>query len=109
MSYLLGARLALDTITIQSINHHPGFLVYQGGIQVLRQSFSLGKSVEVFDAGATGSLEGLKAALELPTTKFATDLWIFLDNLEVASHLLSPFPGTSQSVFDKFIRLSSKW
>ncbi|KAI0994958.1 hypothetical protein K3495_g13223 [Podosphaera aphanis] len=68
-----------------------GFVAYQGGIQVLQQSIALGIEAEVFDAEAKGA----KAALRLSSTKFATNLWICLDNLEVAIHLLSPFPGSS--------------
>ena len=51
-----------------------GFVVYQGGLQVLRRCIALGKRVEVFDAEAIAALVGLKAALELPTTKFANSL-----------------------------------
>ncbi|KAI1007378.1 hypothetical protein K3495_g852 [Podosphaera aphanis] len=69
----------------------------------------LGVGVEIFDAEARGALEGAKAAIGSPTTKFATNLWVCLDNLEVAIHLLSPFPGSSQSIFDEFIGLNSLW
>lgn len=84
-------------------------MAYQGGIQVLQQFLALGVGAEVFDAEARGALEGAKAALRLSTTKFATNLWICLDNLEVAIHLLSPFSGSSQVVFDEFISLNSSW
>lgn len=86
-----------------------GFVAYQGGIQVLRQSIALGEGAEVFDAEARGALEGAKAVLRLSTTKFATNLWVCLDNLEVAINLLSPFPGSSQAVFHEFLGFNSKW
>lgn len=70
---------------------------------------ALGKGVEVFDAEVKGALEGAKSALALPTAKFATDLWICLDNLEVATRLLFPFSGSSQAQFDKFLTLNPKW
>ena len=38
-----------------------------------------------------------------------TNLWVCLDNLEVALHLLSPFPESSQSIFDEFLGLNSLW
>ena len=41
------------------------------------------------------ALAGAKAALSLPSAKFATDLWVFLDNLEVATRLLSHSTGSS--------------
>ncbi|KAI0995789.1 hypothetical protein K3495_g12391 [Podosphaera aphanis] len=86
-----------------------GFVAYQGGLQILRHSIPLGVGAEIFDAEARGALEGAKAAIGSPTTKFATNLWVCLDNLEVAIHLLSPFPGSSQSIFDEFIGLNSLW
>lgn len=86
-----------------------GFVAYQGGLQILRHSIPLGVGVEIFDAEARGALEGAKAAIGSPTTKFATNLWVCLDNLEVALHLLSPFPGSSQSIFDEFLGLNSLW
>ena len=86
-----------------------GFVAYQAGRQVLRQAIPLGTTAEVFDAEATAALAGLEAAIDLPSTRFATDLWICLDNLEVALRLLSPFPGSSQATFAKFMEAASKW
>ncbi|CCU75114.1 endonuclease/reverse transcriptase [Blumeria hordei DH14] len=85
-----------------------GFIGYQGGVQVLHKSIALGKGVEV-DAEVKGNLEGAKSALALPTAKFATDLWICLDNLEVATRLLSHFSGSSQAQFDEFLTSTPKW
>ena len=86
-----------------------GFIGYQGGVQVLHKSVVLGKGVEVFDAEVNGALEGAKSLLALPTAKFAIDLWICLDNLEVATRLSSHFSGSSQVQFDKFLTLTPKW
>ncbi|KAI0991825.1 hypothetical protein K3495_g16362, partial [Podosphaera aphanis] len=86
-----------------------GCVAYQGGIQILQKSIPLGKGVEVFDAEAMAALAGARLALELPTTKFATNLWIFLDNLEVATRILGPFSGTSQSVFEEFLKIEPEW
>ncbi|KAI0994571.1 hypothetical protein K3495_g13609 [Podosphaera aphanis] len=69
----------------------------------------LGKRVELFDAEAMAALVGAKLALDLPTTKFATNLSIFLDNLEVTTRILAPFPGTSQSVFEEFLKIEPEW
>ncbi|KAI0998379.1 hypothetical protein K3495_g9812 [Podosphaera aphanis] len=74
-----------------------------------KQSFALGKGNQVFDAEEKGALAGAKAALTLPSTKFATNLWICLDNLEVVTRLLSPFPGSSQATFDEFLELNPCW
>ncbi|KAI0994505.1 hypothetical protein K3495_g13677 [Podosphaera aphanis] len=83
-----------------------GFVVYQGGLQILRHSIPLGVGAKIFDAEARGALESAKAAIGSPKTKFATNLWACLDNLEVAIHLLSPFPGSSQSIFNEFLSLN---
>ncbi|KAI1000710.1 hypothetical protein K3495_g7488 [Podosphaera aphanis] len=86
-----------------------GYVAYQGGVQIFQRSIPLGKGAEVFDAEAIGALEGAKSALASSTTKFATNLWVFLDNLEVVSRLLTPFSGSSQAVFDDFLKLEPEW
>lgn len=86
-----------------------GFVAYQYNIQVLYQTIPLGTRKEVFDAEAIGALEGLKAALKLPSTKLAENLWICLDNLEVAMQLLDSFDGSSQAVFESFKILAKQW
>ena len=86
-----------------------GSVAYQYGIQIDRRSFSLGLHAEVFDAEAHAALRGAKAALQAPSARLATDLWVFLDNLEVASRLLAHSTGSSQSVFDEFRRVAQEW
>lgn len=106
---LQGIVLFLDGSKQPDGSAGAGFVAYQGGVQVLKQSFALGKGDKVFDAEAKGALAGAKAALALPTTKFATNLWICLDNLEVATRLLWPFLGSSQATFDEFLELNPRW
>ena len=48
-------------------------------------------------------------ALNSPYATDATDLWIFLDNLEVAMRLLAPLTGSSQAVFTEFCEVARKW
>jgi ribonuclease HI len=86
-----------------------GSVTYQYELQVDRKVFSLGRNAEVFDAEATAALRGAEAALTLPSARFATDLWVFLDNLEVAMRLLAHSTGSSQSVFDDFCEVARKW
>jgi hypothetical protein len=83
-----------------------GFALYQSRKQFLQSSLPLGPNKEVFDAKAEVALAGIKAALKLYTTCFATNLWICLDNLEVATQLLSPFTSLSQEVFESFRALA---
>lgn len=74
-----------------------------------RESHPLGDSAEVFDAEATAALLGAKAALLLPFNRLAKDLWVCLDNLEVAMRLLSHSLTSSQSVFDSFMKVREAW
>lgn len=77
-------------------------------MQIDRKAFSLGHNAEVFDADAIAALNDARAALAAPTAKLATDLWVFLDNLEVAMRLLVPSTDSSQSVFAKFREVARK-
>lgn len=86
-----------------------GFALYQTGRLYLQSSFSLGPNKEVFDAEAEAALAGIKAATQSDTARFATDLWVCLDNLEVATRLLSPSTGSSQEVFETFRTLALAW
>ncbi|EED12564.1 conserved hypothetical protein [Talaromyces stipitatus ATCC 10500] len=73
-----------------------GYIGFQAHHQFLRSSLSYGHGKEVFDAEAEAALAGAQAAIAYPTAQFATNLWICLDNLEVATRLLSPSTGSSQ-------------
>jgi ribonuclease HI/endonuclease/exonuclease/phosphatase (EEP) superfamily protein YafD len=86
-----------------------GAVIYQYGLQIGRKAFSLGLQAEVFDAEAVAALRGAEIALAAPTAKLATDMWVFLDNLEVAMRLLAPSTGSSQEVFKKFYKLAREW
>ena len=79
-----------------------GYVGYQAGHLIFRGCFSLGPNKEVFDAEVEAALAGAKAASAFPPARFASDLWICLDNLEVATRLLSLFIGFSQAVFGSF-------
>ncbi|KAI9037727.1 ribonuclease H family protein [Aspergillus affinis] len=85
------------------------YALYQSGKLFQQSSFSLGPNKEVFDAEAEAALAGVKAALKLDTARFATNLWVCLDNLEVATRLLSPFTGSSQGIFESFQALAQTW
>ena len=86
-----------------------GSVIYQYNLQLDRQIFSLGLNAEVFNAEAAAALKGAQAAILLPSARFATDLWIFLDNLEVAMRLGSHSTGSSQSIFEDFRKVASDW
>ena len=86
-----------------------GSITYQYRHRIDRKVFLLGRNTEVFNAKASAALKGAKAALLAPSAKLATDMWVFLDNLEVAMRLLAPSMGSSQSVFDEFCEVARKW
>jgi len=86
-----------------------GFVGYQAGSQFLSSSFPLGPNKEVFDAEAEAALAGLRMAMAHPRAQQASNLWICLDNLEVAIQLLSLSTGPSQAVFKDFRELANTW
>ncbi|EED17292.1 conserved hypothetical protein [Talaromyces stipitatus ATCC 10500] len=86
-----------------------GYIGFQVHHQFLHSSLSYGYGKEVFNAEAEAALAGAQAAIAYPTAQFATNLWICLDNLEVATRLLSPSTGSSQEVFESFRTLAAAW
>ena len=74
-----------------------------------RQKRVLGPNKEVFDAEAEAALAGLRMAMAHPKAQQASNLWICLDNLEVATQLLSLTLGPSQAVFKDFRELANTW
>jgi hypothetical protein len=71
--------------------------------------FSLGHYAKVFNTEASAILKGAKGALIAPSAKLATDMWVFLDNLEVTLRLLAPSTGSSQGIFAEFQEIAHKW
>ncbi|APA15803.1 hypothetical protein SS1G_09342 [Sclerotinia sclerotiorum 1980 UF-70] len=86
-----------------------GFVGYQDNRKFCEGSFALGKSKEVYDAEAVAALKGLRAAITSIEARTAMDIWICLDNIEVAARLLSNSTGSSQETFTTFRQLASSW
>ncbi|KAF4336512.1 endonuclease reverse transcriptase, partial [Fusarium beomiforme] len=82
-----------------------GFAIHQKDLSICDGSGRLGPA-EVFDAEATGALEGLKAALNLPGSA-ARDIVVCLDNLAAATCLRGSPPDSSQAVFVEFQALAA--
>jgi ribonuclease HI len=82
-----------------------GFAIHQKDLSICDGSGRLG-SAEVFDAEATGALEGLKAALNLPGSA-ARDIVVCLDNLAAATCLRGTPSDSSQAVFVEFQALAA--
>ncbi|RKK08478.1 hypothetical protein BFJ66_g17778 [Fusarium oxysporum f. sp. cepae] len=81
-----------------------GFAIHQQDPSICDGSGRLGPA-EVFDAEATGALEGLKAALNLPGSA-ARDIVVCLDILAAATCLRGTPSDSSQAVFVDFQALA---
>ncbi|TVY74677.1 putative RNA-directed DNA polymerase from transposon BS [Fusarium oxysporum f. sp. cubense] len=82
-----------------------GFTIHQDSLPVLHGSGRLGPA-EVFDAEATGALQGLKAALNLQES-VSRNIIICLDNLAAATCLRGTPSDSSQDVFLEFQALAA--
>ncbi|KAJ0138252.1 Uncharacterized protein HZ326_18802 [Fusarium oxysporum f. sp. albedinis] len=82
-----------------------GFTIHQNNIPIFDGSGRLGPA-EVFDAEATGALEGLKAALNLRESG-SQNIFICLDNLAAATCLRRTPADSSQDVFLEFQALAA--
>jgi hypothetical protein len=78
-----------DGSKLDNGNAGAGFAISQFGVTHM-EPYPLGPSAEIFDAEAIAALLGARAALLRPSNQLAKDLWICLDNLEVALRLPSP-------------------
>ncbi|KAJ3498163.1 hypothetical protein NLG97_g1340 [Lecanicillium saksenae] len=81
-----------------------GYSVHRQNCSIARGSGRLGPA-EVFDAEATGALEGLKAAVKLPEAE-AQEIVVCLDNLAAASCLRGTASDSSQAIFLEFQALA---
>ncbi|KAI0992541.1 hypothetical protein K3495_g15644, partial [Podosphaera aphanis] len=91
-------------------NSGGGYAIYQLGRVIQTNAFSLGKSKEIYDAEAYAALKGIEAARALSTTRFSKNLWLFIDNLEVAKKLTTKAATTSsQKVFTDAIEADKGW
>ncbi|CCU77126.1 reverse transcriptase [Blumeria hordei DH14] len=59
-----------------------GYVIFQFGIRVCSEAFPLGKFKDPYDAEAHAALKGIRAAIKLPSARFANNAWIFIDNIE---------------------------
>ncbi|KAL9563791.1 hypothetical protein ACKAV7_012033 [Fusarium commune] len=82
-----------------------GFTIHQDSLPVLHGSGRLGPA-EVFDAEATGALQGLKAALNLQES-VSRNIIICLDNLAAATCLRGTPSDSLQDVFLEFQALAA--
>ncbi|KAI0995912.1 hypothetical protein K3495_g12269 [Podosphaera aphanis] len=68
-----------------------------------------GPNFEIYDSEISDALAGLKAAVAAPTTHFATNIHVILDNQEAAQRLLDISPSkSSQAEILEFRYLASR-
>lgn len=87
------------------------YCIFRGPSKEMAHGFvPLGQTVEIYDAEIHGALEGLRAALDHPMAKFATDLIVYLDNEEAALRLHTGVPTpTSSGLIAEFQTLRKNW
>jgi ribonuclease HI len=87
-----------------------GWVVSQGpGHNIIaRGRLSLHRA-EVFDAEAVAALQGLREALTSVRAEFTDNLYICLDNLEVARSLTFHTVTSSQQIFAAFAEAAQQW
>lgn len=86
-----------------------GYVAFQSGHKIAEASISYGDRAEVFDAEARAAVEGIRQAIISGDTSSALDIWICLDNQEVALRLLAPFLGSSTETFQTALDLQYTW
>ncbi|KAI0995572.1 hypothetical protein K3495_g12609 [Podosphaera aphanis] len=87
-----------------------GFAIFQLGRKIWTDAFPLGNGKEIYDAEACAGLEGIRAAIASPSTHFSNNLWIFIDNLEVAKRFLTKANSTSsQETFIDGLEVAKAW
>lgn len=86
-----------------------GFVIYQANHLINRSSIPLSPTLSIFDAEIQAASSAIEFALSLSSTRFSNDLWIILDNQEVARQLLKTPVCSSQDKFVQFASLASKW
>ncbi|KAI1004251.1 hypothetical protein K3495_g3960 [Podosphaera aphanis] len=60
-------------------------------------------------SGAAAVLTALETAIDLPSVRFANNLWVLLDNLDLARQPLSIPTCSSQELFSRFASKAREW
>ncbi|KAI1005027.1 hypothetical protein K3495_g3185 [Podosphaera aphanis] len=86
-----------------------GSAILQAGRVIFQKRIALSPSFETFDAEAAAVLTALETAIDIPSVRFANNLWVLLDNLDVARQLLSIPTCSSQELFSRFASKAREW
>ncbi|KAI0995578.1 hypothetical protein K3495_g12603 [Podosphaera aphanis] len=87
-----------------------GITIYQFGIKVCSKAFPLDHQKDCFDAEAFAALQGIRAAIALPSARFSNDIWVFIDNVEEETKLLKRTPTVlAQAIFLEALEVAKTW
>jgi ribonuclease HI len=86
-----------------------GYIAFQHGNKITEASIAYGDRVEVFDAEARAAVAGIIDTMSCRAAYHATNIWICLDNQEVALRLFTPFLGSSADTFQEACALQADW
>ena len=88
-----------------------GFVIFPADRMIHQKRIALSPSLEIFDAEseALAALSAVETAMDFPSKRFANDLWVLLDNLDVARKLSSNPTCSFQDVFNKFASKAREW
>lgn len=87
-----------------------GFVIFQLDRQISSGSSPLGKNNQMCNIEVHAALQGIHTALNLPTIRFACNLWLFIDNQKVVKSL-SKYESvkSSSNIYDQIIEANNKW
>lgn len=83
-----------------------GVVIYQAGRITTRKSILLSPALSTFDAEVAMAATAMTEVLEISTARFSNDLWLLLDNKELARKPLQILSCSSQSIFSKVSSLA---
>jgi ribonuclease HI len=97
--------------SLQNNQAGAGYYITRGPATGISQgSIGLGNTATVYDAEVTAATAGLKAALQSPMARFATNITVCLDNEEAAIRLHTGITSrTSASTIYTFVALKEAW
>lgn len=84
-------------------------VVHQAGRVLLNKSIALNSSLIIFDAEVTAIILAVEVALSLPAARSANNLWVLLDNQDVARKLKRVSVCSSRGKFAQFTEYAIAW
>ena len=86
-----------------------GAVIYQANQVIKKNITPLSSTLSIFDAEIHAAVSAIETALTLPSIRYSNDLWIILDNQDVARQLLKIPVCSSQDKFIQFSHLAESW